>query len=77
VVLLDIGLPGLNGYEVARRLLQQATGKKPFLIAISGYGQDEDRRRSAEAGIALHLLKPLDPDGLQQMLKRLQGVIGK
>src|SRR4051812_8720569 len=45
VVLLDIGLPGLNGYEVARRLREQARNKTPFFIAITGYGQEEDRRR--------------------------------
>jgi CheY-like chemotaxis protein len=77
VVLLDIGLPGLDGYEVAKRLHERAAGRKPLLIAITGYGQDEDRRRSAEAGIHLHLLKPADPAGLQQMLKRFQGIIGK
>jgi CheY-like chemotaxis protein len=76
VVLLDIGLPGLDGYEVAKRLRARAAGMKPLLIAITGYGRDEDRRRSAEAGIDLHLLKPADPAGLRQMLKRFQGIIG-
>jgi CheY-like chemotaxis protein len=76
VVLLDIGLPGLDGYEVARRLHERAREKKPLLIAVTGHGRDEDRRRSAEAGIDLHLLKPADPVGLQKMLKRFHKIIG-
>jgi DNA-binding response OmpR family regulator len=77
VVLLDIGLPGLDGYEVAKRLRERAAGKQPLVIAVTGRDQDEARRRSAEAGIDLHLLKPADPDGLRQMLKRWHRTIGK
>jgi CheY-like chemotaxis protein len=70
VVLLDIGWPGRDGHEVASRLRHQA-GKRPLIIAITGYGHDEGRRRSAEAGIPLHLRKPVDP---QLLLRLLQGL---
>src|SRR5262245_34026556 len=60
VVLLDIGLPGLNGYEVAQRVRAQPTTKRPFIIAVTGYGQEGDRRRCAEAGIDMHFLKPIE-----------------
>jgi CheY-like chemotaxis protein/two-component sensor histidine kinase len=68
IVLLDIGLPGMNGYEVARRIRQQVNLHPPLIVAVTGYGQIEDRRRSAEAGINLHLVKPIDPHTLRQML---------
>ncbi len=75
VALVDIRLPGMDGFEVARHLQEQVTEKKPFVIAITGYGQEEDRRRSAEAGIDLHLLKPVAPDALRRLLRRFQRVI--
>jgi CheY-like chemotaxis protein len=56
VVLLDIGLPKTDGWVVARQIREQAALKRPFLVAISGYGMDADRRRSEEAGIDLHLV---------------------
>lgn len=70
-ILLDIGLPDMNGYEVAKRLrqLQQITNVR--LIAITGYGQDEDRRRSKEAGMDLHLVKPVDPKELRDVLESM------
>ena len=61
VVLLDLGLPGMDGYDVARQLRRQLEGKSPMLVAVSGYGQDEDKRRAHEAGFDLHLTKPADP----------------
>jgi two-component system CheB/CheR fusion protein len=70
VILLDIGLPKMNGYEVARRL--RALAKRPFLLAVSGYGGDEHRQRCAEAGIDLVLLKPADPEKLRQILDYLR-----
>jgi CheY-like chemotaxis protein len=76
VALLDIGLPGLNGWHVARRLRERAAGKKQLLIAVTGYGQEEDRRRSLEAGIHLHLLKPVDPEDLEKLLERFKTTIG-
>jgi CheY-like chemotaxis protein len=68
VVLCDIGLPGLDGYGVARRLRDNPTTAKARLIAVTAYGQDEDRRRSHEAGFEQHLVKPVDPDALQRVL---------
>jgi signal transduction histidine kinase len=66
VVLLDIGLPGLDGYQVAERL--RAKDNSPRLIAITGYGQPEDRRRALDAGIEQHLVKPVDPAQLIRLL---------
>jgi CheY-like chemotaxis protein len=71
VVLLDIGLPGMDGYEVARRLQALPNGRRPFIIAVTGYGHEEQRNRSAEAGIDVHLLKPADPELLLRLLERL------
>jgi CheY-like chemotaxis protein len=76
VALLDLGLPGgMDGYEVARRLREQKPGRLLFLIAVTGYGQDEDRRHSAEAGIHLHLLKPVDGEAINRLLHRFQAII--
>ena len=72
-VLLDIGLPDMNGYEVARRLRQQPQTKDVRLIAMTGYGQDSDRQLSQEAGFDLHLVKPVDPKKLQDLLATRQG----
>ena len=69
LVLLDIGLPRLNGYEAARRICEQHThGGRPVLVALSGWGQDEDRRRSEEAGFDAHLVKPVDEVALRKLL---------
>jgi CheY-like chemotaxis protein len=69
LVLLDIGLPGLDGYEVARRL--KAGSPQLRVIALSGYGQVEDRQRSAAAGFDAHLVKPVDLDALKRVLAPL------
>jgi CheY-like chemotaxis protein len=67
VVLLDIGLPGMDGWEVARRI--RAIGNQaPLLVAITGFGMEADRRCSQEAGFDHHLVKPMEPDVLYQML---------
>jgi signal transduction histidine kinase len=71
VALLDIGMPLLDGYEVARRIRAQAWGKRITLVALTGWGQDSDRRRSQEAGFDSHLVKPLDLDKLTQLLAGL------
>ncbi|HUG54553.1 MAG TPA: PAS domain S-box protein [Vicinamibacteria bacterium] len=68
VVLLDIGLPGIDGYEVARRIRAGEGSRRAVLVAMTGYGQAEDRQRSTEAGFTLHLVKPVLPETLQQML---------
>src|SRR5205085_2045571 len=71
VVLMDIGLPRLDGYEVARRLRQQPALRGVVLVALTGWGQDEDKRRSREAGFDHHLTKPFDPSDLQCLLADL------
>lgn len=71
-VLLDIGLPKLNGYEVARRIRQQPWGGQVILVALTGWGQDEDRRRSQEAGFNFHLVKPVSLAALEELLAELQ-----
>jgi len=70
LILLDIGLPEMDGYEVARRLRDQAPAAAMTLIALTGYGQDEDRRRSRAAGFDHHLVKPVDLADLQRLLER-------
>jgi PAS domain S-box-containing protein len=71
VVLLDIGMPGMDGLEVARRARQRSDGRDLTVIALSGWGQDEDRRRSREAGVDYHMVKPVDLDELGRLLTAL------
>jgi signal transduction histidine kinase len=68
VVLLDIGLPKMNGYEAARQIRQQAWGKNVVLIAITGWGQEEDKRRALDAGFDHHLTKPVEGAALERLL---------
>ncbi|HEY1068167.1 MAG TPA: ATP-binding protein, partial [Pirellulales bacterium] len=68
VVVMDIGMPGLNGYEVARRLRSDPVTKNTTLIALTGWGQDDDRRRSREAGFDHHLVKPVDLAAVKAIL---------
>ena len=68
IALIDIGLPGVDGYEVARRLRAGSDGKSIHLIALTGYGSDEDRRRSLESGFDVHLVKPIEPAELTRLL---------
>lgn len=76
VVLLDIGLPGMDGYEVARRL-RGADPVKPLLWAITGYEQEDDRLRSQEAGFDQHLVKPVDLDALEVLLAQSEWLGGQ
>ena len=69
VVLCDLGLPGMNGFEVAAELRRDPSTRSARLIAVTGYGRDEDRRRSKEAGFDLHLTKPVDPAQLKALLQ--------
>jgi signal transduction histidine kinase len=71
VVLLDIGMPKLDGYEVARRIRAQPWGQRITLVALTGWGQESDRKRSQEAGFDSHLVKPLDLDKLTELLAAL------
>src|SRR5581483_10324074 len=68
VVLLDIGLPKLNGYEVCHRIREQPWGKGIRLVALTGWGNDDDRRRSLEAGFDTHMVKPVDLAALTKLL---------
>ncbi|MGH7858871.1 MAG: ATP-binding protein [Candidatus Binatia bacterium] len=70
VVLLDIGLPGMDGYEVARELRRLRLPAKPLLVALTGYGQDEDRRLAREAGFDQHWTKPVAPEAVEDLLAR-------
>jgi CheY-like chemotaxis protein len=70
-VLLDIGLPKLNGYEVCRRIREQPWGKNLVLIAVSGWGQEEDRDKSRDAGFNDHIVKPVDHDTLMKLIADL------
>ena len=70
IVLLDIGLPRMNGYEVARRLRAESGPTPPRLVAVTGYGQEEDRRLAEQAGFEHHFTKPVDPDHLRHLLKQ-------
>jgi CheY-like chemotaxis protein len=69
IVLLDIGMPGMSGYEVAKQLRAQPEFQSLVITALTGYGQAEDRRRSQEAGFNHHLTKPPDPFALAALLK--------
>ena len=70
LAVLDIGLPGMSGYELAERLQQSEMGKHCRLVALTGYGQEQDRRRSARAGFAHHLVKPVDFERLMNIIER-------
>jgi CheY-like chemotaxis protein len=67
-IVLDIGLPGINGYEACRRIREARPDYDPLVIALTGWGQNDDRRRSAEAGFDAHLVKPLDVEALRRLL---------
>ena len=68
VMLVDIGLPGIDGYEVARQVRASPDGPKMILLALTGYGRPEDRQKAREAGFDAHLVKPVDPDELLRTL---------
>ena len=69
VALIDIGLPDFDGYDVARRIRATPQGKTAYLVALTGYGQPDDRRRAEQAGFDTHLVKPVDPDALVKLLQ--------
>jgi PAS domain S-box-containing protein len=76
VVLMDIGMPRVNGYEAARTIREAPWGRDVILIALTGWGQDEDKRRTAEAGFDAHLTKPMDPHEFEAVLASLDGAHG-
>src|SRR5262249_55472403 len=71
VILLDIGLPKLNGYDACRRIREQPWAKNVLLIALTGWGQEEDKRQAQEAGFNFHLVKPVDHAALEKLLAGL------
>ena len=73
IVFLDIGMPDMDGYEVARRLRQLDGFEQVLLVALTGWGQQEDRRRSAESGFDHHLVKPPEPDALERLIRTARG----
>jgi CheY-like chemotaxis protein len=75
VILLDIGLPGLNGYGVARHIRQQAWGKEMSIVAVTGWGQLDDRRKSMDAGFNLHMVKPVDMSELMNVLASVRHAV--
>jgi two-component system CheB/CheR fusion protein len=68
IVLLDIGMPGMDGYEVAGRLREDTELPPLLLVAVTGWGQDADKERSRQAGFDRHLVKPIEPSALQQLV---------
>jgi len=68
IALVDIGLPGMDGYEIARRFRAEPDAGRVLLVALTGYGSSADRDRSRQAGFDLHLIKPVDPQALQDLL---------
>ncbi|MGA9768451.1 MAG: ATP-binding protein, partial [Blastocatellia bacterium] len=72
LILLDIGMPRLNGYDACRRIREQVWGGSMVMVALTGWGQDEDKRRSHEAGFDHHLVKPIEPETLEKLLAAMQ-----
>jgi CheY-like chemotaxis protein len=70
VAVIDVGLPGMDGYAVARAIREREDGTRMCLIALTGYGQAEDQRRALDAGFDIHLTKPIDPAKIQDLLAR-------
>jgi two-component system CheB/CheR fusion protein len=71
IALIDIGLPGMSGYDVARRIREQPELRDVVLVAQTGWGQDDDQRRSREAGFDHHLVKPVKRDTLERLVREL------
>jgi CheY-like chemotaxis protein len=71
IVLLDLGLPGIDGYEVARQIRGTPLGKGALLVALTGWGRNEDRQRTASAGFDAHIVKPIDYEQLTQLIRSL------
>jgi CheY-like chemotaxis protein len=71
LILMDIGMPGMDGHEAARRIRQLPLARQPVIVALTGWGNERERRHSREAGIDAHRLKPIDMDSLRQILAEL------
>jgi CheY-like chemotaxis protein len=72
LVILDIGMPGLNGYEACERIRQMPWGRGMVVVALTGWGQGRDRQRAHEAGFDGHLVKPVDPDAIKSLIATLK-----
>jgi CheY-like chemotaxis protein len=72
LILLDIGMPKLNGYEACRRIRKEPWGKGILIAAVTGWGQEEDKRRSEKAGFDHHLIKPVGPTAIEKLLGELE-----
>jgi CheY-like chemotaxis protein len=75
VVLLDIGMADLDGYQVAERLRAEMPNDRPMIVAVTGYGRAEDRVRAEEAGFDAHLVKPAQPEALREVLQRARASV--
>jgi CheY-like chemotaxis protein len=73
LILMDIGMPKMNGLEAARQIRARAGDRPPVIVALSGLDQDEDKRQCSEAGIDAHLAKPVAPDELRALIERYRG----
>jgi PAS domain S-box-containing protein len=74
LVLLDIGMPGVDGYEACRRIRRLPAGRRVRVVAMTGWGQDDDRRRSHEAGFDRHLVKPAEPGEIERLLREMEAL---
>jgi CheY-like chemotaxis protein len=72
LVLLDLGMPRMDGYEACRKLREQPWGAEAVVVAVTGWGRDDDRRKTQLAGFDQHLVKPVAPDAIVNILSRLQ-----
>src|SRR6516164_879422 len=75
LIFVDINLPDMDGYAVAKRIREQSATRRPLLVALTGLADEESRRRSQKAGIDLHLVKPVDTDTLRGMLCQIQSFV--
>jgi CheY-like chemotaxis protein len=74
LMLIDIGLPRMDGYELARRIRRQKAGRRLKLVALTGFGRDEDRQRALDAGFDVHLVKPVNIDELKRLIASVAAV---
>src|SRR5262249_24082214 len=77
LILLDIGMPRINGYDVCRQIREEPWGQPMRIVALTGWGQEADKRRSAEAGFDGHLVKPVEPSALDRLLNEIESPTGQ
>ena len=76
VILMDIEMPKLNGYEACRRIRGEPWGRSIVIVAQTGWGQGDDKRKSQDPGFGFHMIKPVDPAALEKMLTELKAMTG-